>query len=89
MNLRRKTYRFIKKNPDVYDLFKHFAKQQVKLKQRFSVKTLTERVRWETGYLNVEDDYKLNNNYTAYIARKLMRDIPKVAAFIETRQVRY
>jgi len=53
------------------------------------MKALAERVRWEAATLWDEDcGFKINNNHTAYIGRRLMAKHPQLAAYIETRRTR-
>jgi hypothetical protein len=75
-------------HPEIYELFKTFAQELVRLKRPFGIGLLTERVRWECATLYGED-YKINNNYRAYIARALIRDVPELEKYIRFRQVRY
>lgn len=76
-------------NPRVYPLFQHFAAQAVRKGRRFGIGALTERVRWEVRMRWGKDEqgFKINNNYRAYIARDLAKDMPGVAPLIETRRV--
>ena len=79
-------------NPHVYILFKRYAHQAFLAQNgggHFGAKAVWERLRWE---LNIEtssvDEFKLNNNYTAYYARKYMIQFPQASGFFRTRMVR-
>jgi hypothetical protein len=76
-------------NPKVWDLFVGFAQELVEKGRRFGVKLLAERVRWEIRTTWAPDDqgFKINNNWTAYIARDLLDVIPRAKDLIETRAV--
>ena len=84
--------RFLAENPEVYRRFRLLA---VKLKAqgitRWGAKSLWEVLRWQ---LAVETnasvkDYRLNNNFTSRMARKLMAEEPDdFGGFFETRQLK-
>jgi len=86
-DLRGEAERWIDENPEAYALFVRFARERVTKGRRFGVKAIAERVRWEWD-LEWDGEFKLNNNLTAYIARRLAADVPGVGALIETRKVR-
>jgi len=90
-DLRRKTEEWIANNPSIYLLFEKFAREMVSIGKKFGVKLLAERVRWECHVTHSIDDtgFKVSNNYTAYIARRLAQDIPGLEELIVFRQTRY
>ncbi len=73
-------------NPKIMDLYRKFAKEAVDHGKRFSISLLTERVRWEST-IKKRGVYKVDNNFRAYIARDLVREMPLLSNFIETRRV--
>ena len=84
--------RFLADNPEVYEQFRMLA---VKLKargiDRWSAKSLWEVLRWELATSTIANvkDYKLNNNYTSRMARKLMNEEPDdFAGFFELRKLK-
>lgn len=81
---------FIEANPIVYDLFKRFAYEGIVSEQRFSIKLLAEKARWESkmGWARDQMGFRWNNNYTSYLARDLMKDIPELEAHLEIRALR-
>lgn len=87
-SLRQQADAWIEANPEIYELFKRFARNAAAHRRRFGVKLLAERVRWEIAIESHGDDFKVNNNFTAYIARRLLEDIPEIGGLIETRKVR-
>ena len=82
-----KTERWIELNPQAYLLFRRFAEQMRQKHRRFGIGQLTERVRWEMAFEYDDRDFKINNNYRAYIARRLVKDDPRLAPYIEMRVV--
>lgn len=79
--------RFHAANPHVYTTLVAMARR---LKRhgchRVGMKMLFERLRWEWFEQTAGDTYKLNNNYTAYYARRIMRRERDLAGFFETRE---
>jgi len=75
-------------NPVVYMLFKEYA-EQIKSTGRahFGAKAIFERIRWEMALQTYSDEFKLNNNYTAYYARKLMAELPYFDGFFRIRGI--
>lgn len=81
--------KFHKANPRVYQLFEMFTLQVIQSgRKQYGAKAIFERVRWESTIISRGDDFKLNNNYTAYYARLYMEAHPEHAGFFETRQRR-
>ena len=79
-------------NPHIYEKFRMLAvKIKAKGFNRWGAKALWEVLRYEmalTTTANVRD-YKLNNNYTSRLARKLMNEYPEdFGDFFEVRQLK-
>lgn len=73
-------------NPRVYELFKRFAFEAIRAGyEKFGAKSIFERARWEISIHTRGDDFKLNNNYTAFYSRLFMKDFPQYEGFFETR----
>ena len=86
---REETDQWIEDNPTVYALFEKYALKKLHKNQAFGVKALAERVRWEVNFLWAHKKYKLNNNYSAYIARRLVAVHPKLLPLLKFRKTRY
>ena len=88
-SLRRQAQRWIDRNAEAMRLFEQFALEMARAGRRFGAKLLFERVRWEV-YLQTDSasDFKLNNNYTPYVARWLIDRHPHLAQHIETRRTK-
>jgi len=86
--------KFDKDNPIVYELFKTQAfrarkGRRGKIRQRFSSKRILEWIRWECQMRIISDDeFKLNNNFTCWYARKFVAEFPEFEGFFEFRQIR-
>lgn len=80
-----------KENPRVYELFKQFAEEAHAAGRKVGAKAIYERIRWEIHVATKPEKgmplLKLNNNYTAYYARKLLDENPaKWGDFFELRK---
>lgn len=80
---------FHKLNPAVLDAIVRIAKQ---LKGRgfrqAGMKLIFERLRWLYALQTSGEDYKLNNNYTAFYARLVMHQHPELDGFFKLRKQR-
>lgn len=84
-----RTEKWIEQNPEVYAIFRRFAEQMLMRRRRFGIGQLAERVRWELITMREGRDFKINNNYRAYIARRLVKDDPRLEPLIEMRMVNH
>jgi hypothetical protein len=77
---------FHRMNPHVYG---HIVEIALDLKGRGftkgGMKMVFERLRWLYAIQTVGEEYKLNNNYTAYYARLVMETVPSLDGFFVTR----
>jgi hypothetical protein len=82
--------RFHKENPKVYLHLREMALQlRARGRKVYSIKTLWEVLRWKIAVLgDFREGWKLNNSYTPFYARELMRREPELAGFFETREKR-
>jgi hypothetical protein len=83
--LRERANRWIDSNPDAMRHFAGFAEQLRSLGRRFGIGLLAERVRWEMTLRGGDEDFKINNNYRAYIARRLIADDPRLVEHMRFR----
>ena len=74
------------KNPLIYEAFESMAKQMAARRTRFGAKALMEIIRWNT-MLNGGDEFKVNNNYTAYYSRMFEQNNPNYAGLFAKRTV--
>lgn len=87
MTLQEKFEIYHAENPQVFDLFKRYAiMAKDKGFKNFSAKAIFERLRWHYNIETVGDPFKLNNNYTAYYARKLMTEDIRFDGFFHIRE---
>ena len=76
--------------PEVWNLFKRFTEYAiVRGKTKLSTKFIIERIRWEVIMeIRSHDEFKINNNHTAYYARKWLKQHPEHPKFFEVRKAR-
>lgn len=86
--LKREFEEFHAANPHVFELFVRFARQ-VKARgfQKYSARTILERIRWHTDTETTRDDgFKLNDHHTPFYSRLVMSEFPdEFADFFEIR----
>jgi hypothetical protein len=57
--------------------------------EKLGIKFLVERIRWELQVVTKSTDmFKINNNHTAFYARKLMTTYPELEGFFRFRKQR-
>jgi hypothetical protein len=79
---------FHKRHPEVWDLFVRFTLEMIgRGFSKYSSKAIFERIRWEKDAGgDGKTQFKLNNNYTAFYARRFMKMYPKHLGFFRTRE---
>lgn len=81
---------FDRENPQVYSLFVRFTMEAINSgRSRFGARMIWERMRWYT-MIEAKDhasEFKLNDHYPPYYARKFMRLNPRWNTFFEVRGV--
>ena len=83
--LRELATQWMDDNPEAMRHFAGFAEQLRARGRRFGIGLLAERVRWEMTMRGGDEDFKVNNNFRAYIARRLIADDPRLAGHIKCR----
>ncbi len=77
---------FHQDNPHVYLALVRLAMDLVRRGVRqYSINGLFEILRWQYALQTRGEPYRLNNNYRALYARLLMREVPALDGFFETR----
>lgn len=84
--LREEWAEFLTENPHVFALFERFALEAIAAGARLGSKAIVERMRWETAVVTRGDTFKLNNNWTAALAREFVERHPEHDGFFELRR---
>lgn len=81
---------FHEANPHVAALLAEMALAlKAQGRTRYGIKALIEALRFQYNVQTTGDEeFKLNNDFTAHYARLLMREYPALAGFFETREIR-
>jgi hypothetical protein len=75
-------------HPEVYAMFERFALEALRFRRVIGAKAVWERMRWETSVGSEQaEDFRLNNNFTAYYSRLFMERHPEHVEAFETRAV--
>lgn len=76
-------------NPEVWNQFKLYT---FRTKERgfsnYSANGIFEIIRWHTGVKIGKDGFKMNNNYRADYARKMMDEYPEFKGFFRVRELK-
>lgn len=74
-------------NPKIYEKLLEFAFEAKRSGiSHLGIGMLYERLRWYTSVEARNDAFKLNNNYRAFYARKMMSECPELIGLFETRK---
>ena len=77
-------------NPEVWLEFQTLALQLIERGVRhYGAKAIFEVLRYHRTLETADPEYKINNNYTSYYARKFIRRHPRHSDFFEVRRSRF
>lgn len=86
-SLLQKFEAYDKENPEIWEAFVKFTLEaEAAGRKRVGAKMIYERIRWFTQ-IEAKTGFKLNNNYTAYYARKFQKVYPELKGIFETRKL--
>ncbi len=83
--LKQRALGWLRDNPEARRMFRRYASQMAERNIRFGMKALVERVRWQHLLDYDQSDihgFKINNSYTAYIARWLIVHDPRLSKLV-------
>lgn len=87
-DLREQTREWMQENPGVMALFERFALEMASKRKHFGMRLIAERVRWEVAF-TYNTEFKINDHFTPYIARELVRRHPFLRDHLEFRKTKY
>ena len=77
-----------KENPSVWVKFREKSFETIRKGfSHYSAKGIFEVLRWHEAGEEKDDGFKVNNNYTAYYARKFMDKFPQHEGFFRTKSL--
>lgn len=75
-----------RENPEIWEMFEKLTLRLINNGvRRFGAKCIMENVRYNTALRTKGEQYKINNNYTAYYSREFASKYPQHANFFELR----
>lgn len=81
-------FEWLKKHETVWIEFERFALQAARSGRSIGAKAVAERLRWEIMIEQVGgDDYKINNNWVAYLVRLFQLEHPEHENYFEVRKI--
>ncbi len=79
---------FIEKHPEIYRAYCNLALSRIRRGLNVGSKAIWEVLRWNTPLREDGSEFKLNNIFTPYMARKFQKDFPEYADRIKTRRAK-
>jgi len=80
-----KTYH--KNNPHIYDAFESITLDLIKLgRTQFAVRNILGKMRWDMA-ISGDDEYKINENYSAYYGRLFEEKHPLHEGFFRKKNI--
>lgn len=82
--------RFLGQHPEIYQEFKRLAHQLLARGiRRYGAKAIMEVIRYSCAIsLDEQETFRIDNNYTSMVARKLIEEDSRFNGFFETRKIR-
>ena len=72
-------------NRAIYKAFAYKARMMAERRNRYSARAIIHAIRWETDLHETDRTFKINNNWTPYLARLFMELNPQYEGFFEVR----
>lgn len=86
LTLEQRAEAFHEANPRVFDILARIALDtRTRGLRRWSIAGVFEIARWEFAIATRGDEFRLNNSFRAWYARRLMESVPGLEGFFETR----
>jgi hypothetical protein len=71
-------------HPEIYEGFKRFALKAMAVRKHYSSRAVFHALRWET-IIDSGGEFKINNNWSPFYARKFMKESPSHEGFFRSR----
>jgi hypothetical protein len=78
-------YNHHKNNPDIYNMFEHYALRASEYRERYSAKIIFHIMRWNTMIEEDGSEYKIDDGWISHYARLFMDKNPELEGFFQTR----
>jgi len=86
--MRQQVSDYHKNNPEVWELFVKYTFDRINRGfKNYSVNGIFERIRWDADAVGGDGvrEFKINNNYRPFYAKRFMKQNPKYDGFFKTR----
>lgn len=70
--------------PQMYGMFRRFALEMANRREHYSARGIIHRMRWETIVNDGSSNYKVNDHWSPFYARKFMFEYPRFEGFFRT-----
>jgi hypothetical protein len=85
-NLKERFDEYHKENPHIYHQFRYYTLKAIQSGYKhFGSQMIIERIRWKTGVVSKNSDFKINNDYAAFYSRMFMAEYPSYSSYFRTR----
>lgn len=89
MSIQERFEKYHTENPQVYALLVKFSLELKQTGHNGSVDYVYQRVRWHCEVdIKTQDTYKMNDHFRSRYARLIMNQVPELAGFFETRELK-
>ncbi len=87
MTLKEKFELYHKENPYIYHQFRYYTLRVIQSGfKNFGSQMIIEKIRWETGVVSKNSDFKINNDYAAFYSRMFMLEYPNYEGYFRLRR---
>lgn len=74
-------------NPHIYSQFRYYTLKAIESGYKhIGAQMIIERIRWQTGVVSKNSDFKINNDFASFYSRIFMLEYPSYSNYFRTRQ---
>jgi hypothetical protein len=82
----QKLFQYHAANPHIYEMFKRYTFEATRSGYKhFGSQMIIEKIRWETGVVAQNSEFKIDNNMSPFYARLFMDEFPQHSGLFRTR----
>lgn len=86
-DLKERFDEYHRNNPHIYHQFRYYTLKAIQSGYKhFGSQMIIERIRWQTGVISKQSDFKINNDFAAFYSRMFMLEYPSYSTYFRTRQ---
>ena len=85
--LKERFDKYHSENPHIYSQFRYYTLKAIESGYKnFGSQMIMERIRWQTGVVSKNSEFKINNDYAAFYSRMFMLEYPSYSNYFRIRQ---